>query len=225
MSVHDRHRLLLFGAGGFGREVANWCQRASWDGCGFELLGLIDDYLAGGTANGDPVYSLADAADRFPGAYVLATVGNPQLRERLMGKALESGLVPTPPLIHPTADWDPETVGLGEGVVICAGSILTVNIAVAAHAQINLDCTVGHDATIGRYCTLSPGTHISGNVILEERVFMGTGTVTVNGIPGTPIVLGADAVVGAGAVVTKNLESGVTVVGVPARPLQPGADG
>jgi len=224
MSAHDRHRLLLFGAGGFGREVANWCQRASWGGRGFELLGLIDDHLAGGTANGDPVYSLQDAAERFPAACVLATVGNPQLRERLMGRALEAGLVPTPPLIHPNADWDPGTVGLGEGVVICAGSILTVNIAVSAHAQINLGCTVGHDTTIGRYCTLSPGTRISGNVILAERVFMGAGAVTVNGIPGTPIVLGADAVVGAGAVVTKNLEPDVTVVGVPAHPFKPCAD-
>jgi sugar O-acyltransferase (sialic acid O-acetyltransferase NeuD family) len=224
MNAHDRHRLLLFGAGGFGREIANWCERASWNGRSFELLGLIDDHLAGGTANGSPVYSLADAAERFPGAYVLATVGNPALRERLIGKALEAGLQPTPPVIHPNADWDPETVGLGEGVVICAGSILTVNIVVSAHAQINLDCTVGHDATVGRYCTLSPGTHISGNVILEERVFMGTGAVTVNGVAGTPLVLGADAVVGAGAVVTRNLEPGVTVVGVPARPLKSPVD-
>jgi acetyltransferase-like isoleucine patch superfamily enzyme len=67
------------------------------------------------------------------------------------------------------------------------------------------------------YATLSPGVHISGNVTLERRSFFGTGAVTVNGFPENPLVIGADAVVGAGAVVTKNVPPAVTVTGVPAR--------
>jgi sugar O-acyltransferase (sialic acid O-acetyltransferase NeuD family) len=213
----DPYELLIFGAGGFGREVASWAPRASWLGRGFRVLGLVDDAASGAELNGNPVWSLGEAAGRFPGAHVLVTVGDPKLRERLVGKASSAGLVATPPVIHPNVEYDHDYVEFAEGVVVCAGSILTVNVSVEPHAQINLDCTVGHDAVIGAYSTLSPGVHISGNVTLAPYTFLGTGAVTVNGIPGRPLVVGEGAVVGAGAVVTKDVPDGVTVTGVPAR--------
>ncbi len=209
--------LLIFGAGGFGREVASWAGRARWLGRPFEVVAFIDDNAAVEQLNGRPVLTLEDAAARHPEAAVLATVGDPKLRERLIGKALAAGLVSTPPVIHPNAEYDHEYVEIGEGVVICAGTILTVNIVVEAHAQINLDCTVGHDAVIGSYSTLSPGVHISGNVKLEPYTFIGTGAVTVNGVEAHPLTIGTGAVVGAGAVVTKDIAAGVTATGVPAR--------
>ncbi len=210
--------LLIFGAGGFGREVASWAGRASWDGHGFEVLGFIDDGLDAEQLNGRPVLSLEAAAAAHPGVGVLATVGDPGLRERLIAKALDAGLVATAPVIHPNVEYDHDYVQVAGGVVICAGSILTVNIEVHEHAQINLDCTVGHDAVIGAYATLSPGVHISGNVTLERRAFLGTGAVTVNGVPDRPLKIGEDAVIGAGAVVTRDIGAGITATGVPARP-------
>ncbi len=212
--------LLIFGAGGFGREVASWAGRAQWQERGFVAVGFIDDHATAEELNGRPVLSLEAAAARHPGASVIATVGDPKLRERLIGKALEAGLVPTAPLVHPNVEYDHDYVEFGEGVVVCAGSILTVNIVVEPHAQINLDCTVGHDSVVGAYSTLSPGVHISGNVTLEPYTFIGTGAVTVNGLPGKPLTIGACAVVGAGAVVTKDVAGGVTVTGVPARPRE-----
>ena len=217
--MHKRE-LLIFGAGGFGREVASWAGRAEWRGEGFVVAAFIDDNASAAELNGRPVLTIEQAAAEHPGAYVIATVGDPRLRERLIGKAVGAGLVATAPLVHPNVEYDPEYVSFAEGVVVCAGSILTVNIAVRAHAQINLDCTVGHDAVIGSYSTLSPGVHISGNVTLERYSFMGTGAVTVNGMPGKPLLIGEGAVVGAGAVVTRDVPGGVTVTGVPARPRQ-----
>lgn len=212
----EPQQLLIFGAGGFGREIASWAERAQWRGRGFAVAGFVDDNLAG-ELNGRPVLTLEQAAQRHPDAGILATVGQPAVRERMIGKAAEMGLRATSPLIHPSVEYDREYVTFAEGVVVCAGTILTVNIDVQAHVQINLDCTVGHDAILEPYATLSPGVHISGNVTLERRSFFGTGAVTVNGYPGRPLVIGADAVVGAGAVVTKNVPAAVTVTGVPAR--------
>jgi sugar O-acyltransferase (sialic acid O-acetyltransferase NeuD family) len=212
------HReLLIFGAGGFGREVASWAGRARWQGQGFEVVGFVDDSSPADELNGRPVLSLDTAAASHPGASVLATVGDPRVRERLIGKALEAGLQPSAPLVHPTVEYDTTYVELAEGVVVCAGSILTVNIVVGQHAQINLDCTVGHDARIGAFATLSPGVHISGNVTVEPYCFLGTGAVTVNGLSGRPLRIQTGAVVGAGAVVTRDVAAGVTVTGVPAR--------
>lgn len=213
----ETRELLIFGAGGFGREVASWAGRATWEGKGFQVVAFVDDTSPAAELNGIEVISLADAASRFPDAGLLATVGQPRARERMIARAAELGLAPAPPLIHPNVEYDHTYVSFGEGVVVCAGTILTVNIEVQPHAQINLDCTVGHDAVVGAYTTLSPGVHISGNVTLEDFSFIGTGAVTVNGFPGKPLVIGSDSVVGAGAVVTKNVPQGVTVTGVPAR--------
>jgi sugar O-acyltransferase (sialic acid O-acetyltransferase NeuD family) len=215
----QRRQLLIFGAGGFGREVASWAGRAQWQGRGFEVVAFVDDAATESELNGRPLLTLAQAAERFPQACVLATVGNPKTRELLIAKAAEAGLEATPPVVHPNVEYDHEYVEIAEGVVICAGSILTVQIVVEAHAQINLDCTIGHDVVIGRHSTLSPGVHISGNVTLEPYTYIGTGAVTVNGLPGKPLLLGEGSVIGAGAVVTKHVAAGVTVTGVPARPM------
>lgn len=113
-------------------------------------------------------------------------------------------------------------VEIGEGTVICAGNILTTNIVLGKQVQINLDCTIGHDVMMQDYATLAPGVHVSGCVHIGKRVYIGTGAVIINGTPDHPLVIEDDAVIGAGAVVTRPVPPGVTVVGVPARPLQKG---
>lgn len=88
--------------------------------------------------------------------------------------------------------------------------------------QINLDCTIGHDVIMGDYTTLAPGVHVSGCVHFGQRVYEGTGAVIINGTQEAPIVIGDDAVIGAGPCDTKSVAPGLTVVGVPAKPLQRG---
>ena len=156
------------------------------------------------------------------GRFTLVAVGDPQLRSRLVELAASAGLRPSPPLVHQVvwAELDADTVTFGEGVVICPGSIVTTNVEIGAHVQINVACTVMHDCRVGAFSTLSPGVHLSGNNVLEPSVFVGTGAVTVQGLPERPLEIGRGAVIGAGAVVTGNVAAGATVVGVPAREVR-----
>ena len=214
-------QLAVYGAGGFAREVAWLAECCNRDHERYRVVCFVDDNQAmhGAVLNGVPVMGLTEARIRFPDATIVAGVGSPRLRQHLMEKAAAAGFG-FATLVHPLIErsaW----LEIGAGTVICAGSILTVNIALGQHVQINLDCTIGHDVVMGDYVTLSPGVHVSGCVHLGQRVFVGTGAVINNGTPANPIVIGDDAVIGAAACVTKSVAPGVTVVGVPARPLEP----
>lgn len=198
-------QIAIYGAGGFGREVA-WLAE-SCDG-GWQVVCFVQDNpaLFGKRVNDIPVMSLEDATGRFTGAGIVSGIGSPKARETVMKKAVAAGFVPVS-LIHPraeTARW----IEMGEGVVICAGCILTTNIRIGNQVQINLDCTVGHDVVMGDYTTLAPGVHVSGWVHFGKRVYVGTGAVFINGTEERPLLIGDDVVIGAGACVTKSIDCG-----------------
>jgi acetyltransferase-like isoleucine patch superfamily enzyme len=80
-------------------------------------------------------------------------------------------------------------------------------------------CTIGHDVTVDAFSTLLPGVRVAGCVRIGRGAYIGSGATIINGTPDKPLVVGDDAVVGAGACVTRSVAPGVTVAGVPARPL------
>jgi acetyltransferase-like isoleucine patch superfamily enzyme len=94
---------------------------------------------------------------------------------------------------------------------------LTSNIRVGRHFHANLYSYVEHDCVIGNYVTFAPGVKCSGNIVVEDHAYIGTGALIKQGRPGQPLVIGRGAVVGMGAVVTKDVPAGATVVGNPAR--------
>ena len=205
-------QIVLYGAGGFAREVA-WLAECA----GRQVSAMIDDGTSedGRVVNGVPVMSAGEAVRRHPDAEFIVAVGAPSARELLADRLTALGLRPAT-LVHPNVERS-RWIELGAGTVICAGSILTTNIVVHRHVQINLDCTIGHDVVMEDYVTLAPGVHVSGNVHLRRHAYIGTGAVIINGDAGRPLVVGESAVVGAGACVVRSVERGATVVGVPAR--------
>lgn len=208
-------KLFIYGSGGFAREVAWLAEEA-----GFEIMGFIDDNpdKIGSLINGIEVFSLEEARFYVSEASLIIAVGSPQTREKLYFKASNVGFS-FATLVHPRVEKS-KFIEMGEGTVIAAGSILTTNISLGKHVQINLDCTIGHDVVMEDFATLAPGVHVSGWVRIGKRAYIGTGAVIINGKEGEPIVIGDDATVGAGAVVTREVPPGTTVVGVPAKPLQ-----
>ncbi len=212
-------QIAIYGAGGFAREVAWLAQSCNVDCEVFEVVCFVDDdeRKHGLLLNDIPVMGLAAARSRFPEARMVSGIGSPQVRERLMAKAAAAGFE-FETIIHPRTERS-RWIEVGCGTVICAGNILTTNIKLGSHVQINLDCTIGHDVVLGDYTTLAPGVHVSGWVHFGRRVYVGTGAVIINGTETEPLVIGDDAIIGAGACVIKSVPAGTTVVGVPARPL------
>jgi acetyltransferase-like isoleucine patch superfamily enzyme len=96
---------------------------------------------------------------------------------------------------------------------------LTSNIRIGRHFHANLYSYVEHDCVIGDFVTFAPGVQCNGNIVIEDHAYIGAGAVIKQGKPGQPLIIGRGAVVGMGAVVTKSVAAGATVVGNPARPL------
>jgi sugar O-acyltransferase (sialic acid O-acetyltransferase NeuD family) len=212
--------IVIYGAGGFAREVVWLAQSCGSDEGGpFQVVSFVDDdqSLHGREVNGIRVRSLQDARREFPQARMVLGIGRPKPRQLVMRRARDAGF-DFQSLIHPRVERS-EWVRMGPGAIICAGSILTTNIEIGEQVQINLDCTIGHDVVLRDFATLAPGVHVSGWVTLEEGVYVGTGATIINGVEGSPLVIGKDAVVGAGACVTRAVPPATTVVGIPAKAL------
>lgn len=206
--------VVIVGAGGFGREVLEILKDQNRASRTWDILGFIDENkaLLGETLNGYPVLGglgwLKGHANQDLAC--VCAIGKCETRKEVVRKLEETG-AGFVNVVHPSVLMS-DSVKLGRGVVICAGSILTVNIEIADHVHINLNSTVGHDAVIGPYCTLSPAVNVNGHNRLGEGVFIGTGAVFAQ-----EVSVGAWATVGAGSVVLRDIPANVLAAGVPAK--------
>lgn len=202
--------LYIFGAGGFAREVAWLVREAALDR---RVEFLIDrGYEAPDELHGFPVRRTDEIA--LAGIDYVVAIGDPIVRRKIAYKCDQLG--GTAIALKDPSSRVGETVSLAPGAIICAGSTLTVDIHVGAHVQVNLDCTIGHDVELQAFATLSPGVHISGNVVVGEGAFIGTGATVINGSQQAPLVVGDGSVVAAGACVVQDVSPGALVAGVPA---------
>ena len=207
-------RLLIVGAGGFGREVLSWCSDAAANKNDWEIGGFLDSNPAALEKHrcevgiiGDPSTYLPSDNDLF-----IPAIGDPKTRLRLC-KALKERGATFITLLHPSVVIGRDS-RIGEGSVLCPGAVVSTNVSLGSFVIINLRCTVSHDSVIGDGGTLSPASDVTGNVVLGEGVFLGTHACI---LPST--VVGDYAIVGAGSVVLKSVPAGATVVGVPARQI------
>lgn len=210
--------LYIIGAGGFGREVAWLAERINKDKSEWNIKGFIDDneQLHDTMAGGYPVLGGSDYFEKTGDSdiWVACAVGASVVRKKIIEKLKDKKHVHFATLIDPSVLIS-ERVVIGEGCIICAGTIATVDIEIGTHVIINLDCTIGHDARIADFVTIYPSVNVSGFVTVGEQVELGTGTQIIQGKN-----IGKETIVGAGAVVVKDLPEKCTAVGSPAKPIK-----
>lgn len=206
--------IAIFGVGGFGREVLALIKDINSEKTQWNILGFFDDgYEKGVMINGYPNLGKTEDLNNWEKPISIAvSVGNPVTKKKIIDKIVNP-LVNYPTLVHPSA-WigDKDFVKLGKGCIICAGNMITTNIEIGDFVILNLGCTVGHDSIIKDYAAFMPSVNISGEVVIEEGVYVGTGAKIIN-----QLEIGEYTIVGAGAVVAKTLPARCTAVGVPAK--------
>ena len=202
-------RLLILGAGGHGRAVADLAGECGWEVVGFTDREAVSDG-PGILGTDDEVFTLFGAG-KFDGAVV--GVGNTALAKRAeLFRLLRGWEINVPRLIHPRAVVS-RSCRIGDGSVVFPGSVLGAGVEVGENVVIYSGVVAEHGCRIGDHAYLSPGVVLSGEVMVGEGAFLGAGAVVLPGL-----AIGAWATVAAGAVVTTAIQPGETVMGIPARP-------
>jgi len=206
--------IVIIGAGGYGREVAWLIEDINKENPQWNIIGFVDDNESiQGKQLGE--YKVIGTTDYLmeKELNVVIAIANPFIREKIYNK-LKSTKNLFPTLIHPSVIYS-DSVIFEQGVVVSAGSIVTVDITINDFVIIDRGCNIGHETKISKFYTLLPSTTVSGNVRIEENLLIGTGSTIIQGL-----TLGENSIVGAGAVVTKDIPKNCTAVGVPAKPIK-----
>lgn len=203
--------LIIIGGGGFAKEViwlANDCNR--------KVKGVLDDSVQTHNTQVQGATVLGDVSSwvSYKDCEFIIAIGSPRTRQKVLDKMLTFGEPDFATLIHPSVRLS-NTVSIGEGSIICAGSILTADISLGKHNILNLNVTVGHECEFADYVTIAPMVAVSGNVKLHHLVEVGTGAVIRQGLE-----LAEGSMLGMGGVLTKNIPERMIFAGNPAKKLK-----
>jgi sugar O-acyltransferase (sialic acid O-acetyltransferase NeuD family) len=205
-------RLILVGAGSFGRELINWADDiAAGDGQGgfagfldgnsqalanrpytLQWLGTVDDYVA------------------QPGDRLVIGIADPAAKRALVENLRARG-ARFAGLVHPSAVVARSAV-LGEGVVLCPHSVVSADAVVGDFVAVNTMSSVGHDVELGAYSTLSGHVDLTGFVKVGEASFFGTGAKVL-----PKVKIGSGAKIGAGTTIMRAVPDDATMYILPSK--------
>lgn len=209
--------IVIIGAGDFGKEVAWLIDGINGVVPTYNILGFLDDNAnkEGATINGikclGPIRLLSRLTKTDDVCAVIA-IQHGQVRKAIVESLPSFSRWET--LIHPSANIS-NLAKIGAGCIICAGCNISVNVTISDQVLMNLSVTIGHDCSIGNYASMMSGVVVSGHVVLKEAAYLASNCTIVPGMK-----IGANAKVGAGSVVIRNVREGTTVMGVPAKLLR-----
>lgn len=209
--------IAIFGAGGFGREVACLIQQINKENPIWNIIGFFDDNpTLWGTKNeyGEVMGGL-DTLNQFnQGLAIAIAVGNPSA-VRIIVDNVTNENVWFPNLVAPDVIvMDEENFSMGRGNIICSKCWISCNVHFGDFNILNVGCIVGHDVKFGNYNSLMPSVNISGEVIVGEENYFGVASVVLQ-----QKKIGCKTVIGGNSMIIKNTKDGRTYMGNPASAL------
>ncbi|MEQ3659057.1 MAG: acetyltransferase [Glaciecola sp.] len=203
--------LIIVGGGGLGKEVV-WLAKE----CGRKVFGILDDSSDKKDSLVQGVRRIGGVLDwtKYPSCDFIIAIGSPRTRLNVLSKMESLGKPSFATLIHPDVKFS-DTVQFGCGSIIFPGSILTSDVVVGEHNIVNSNSTIAHDCSFGNFVTIAPMVAISGNVVLENLVEVGTGAAVRQGL-----TISEGGMLGMGAVLTKSVPERTVFVGNPAKKLK-----
>ncbi|MGN0206247.1 MAG: NeuD/PglB/VioB family sugar acetyltransferase [Muribaculaceae bacterium] len=211
--------IAIFGAGGFGREVACLIRiiNESLDEPRWNFIGFFDDNESlKGTCNeyGSVIGGRKELNQWKTPLDIAIAIGSPKVL-KLVAEDITNPLVDFPNVIAPSVTWlDKHNVRIGKGNIICSGCLISCNVTIGDFNVFNGFIPVGHDASIGNYNVIMPSCNISGGVIFGECNFMGVKSAVLQYLK-----IGNNTRIGAGSVVMRNTKDGYLYIGIPAQKL------
>jgi sugar O-acyltransferase (sialic acid O-acetyltransferase NeuD family) len=207
----DCRRLVIVGAGGFGREVLQWA-RDAWPEHAERIAGFLSDDPGrlDGFSTGLEILGPVASYEPRPGDYLLLGIGVAYSRrvvaERLSGRGAEFAT-----LVHPRAVVA-RSARLGQGSIVCPGAIISDSARLGACVLVNYHASLGHDSSAGDFAVLSPYATLGGGARIGDDVFLG-----LHASVGPGRSVGSRSKVSANSCLLSNAPSDSLVYGVPGR--------
>jgi sugar O-acyltransferase (sialic acid O-acetyltransferase NeuD family) len=207
----------VFGAGGYGREVMPLARKQlQKNGKLIESLFFVVDNPERNNVNGTQVISLVeflkiDAEKK----YLTCAVAESKARATVKNRIQNSAILDWSVMAENSVVMDEVTIGLGS--ILSPFVTIGSNVTIGSSFHANLYSYVGHDCLIGDFVTFAPGVKCNGNVVIDNYAYLGAGAIVRPGRTGKPLRIGEGAIIGMGAVVTKDVPSGVMIFGNPAK--------
>lgn len=200
MSAAAARALVLLGAGGHARVVAELARAAGWT-----VVGFLDPHRAvGETVIGAPVLA-GEVADWAGRAALIAAIGDNAIRRREHARLVAADAA-TPALVHPSAIVSP-SAEIGPGAVVMAGAVVQAGARIGAAAIINTGACVDHDCDIGEAALIGPGAALCGGVHVGAATLVGAGAAVAPGVR-----IGEGALIGVGASVRRDVPAGARML-------------
>ncbi len=210
----------IVGAGGFGRDVLPIVRRQLGESLrdpAVRLAFVSEHDESGQTKNGCLVLSLAEFLALDDERRFAIAIADSKARARLAAACEQAGARPFNIIASSAIILDENSIG--GGAIICDMTMITSNIRIGRHFHCNIYSYVEHDCWVGDFVTFAPSVRCNGNIRIEDHAYIGAGAMIRQGSSRKPLVIGEGAVVGMGAVVTRDVAPYTTVAGNPARLL------
>ncbi len=202
-------KLIIIGANGQGKVVADVALKMQK----YEEISFLDDDDRVKECMGFAVIGkVTDAVKYIEEADFFVAIGNTKIRMTVTELLRREGAT-IPTLIHPSATIGMD-VSVGEGTVVMAGAVINPGVIIGQGCIINTCSSIDHDCKICDYVHISVGTHLAGTVSIGSETYVGAGAIISNN---KNVIAGC--MIGAGAVVVKDIEESGVYVGVPARKI------